>query len=64
MSTSHYELIGVHSMAKNSSPSRAPKTGAQLRDNREEREKCPPLHRRQTTEEARHHCAHWNVYQL
>ena len=28
------------SMAKNSSPSRAPKTGAQLRDNPEEREKC------------------------
>ena len=27
-------------MAKNSSPSRAPKTGAQLRDNPEEREKC------------------------
>ena len=26
-------------MAKNSSPSRAPKTGAQLRDNPEEREK-------------------------
>ena len=26
-------------MAKNSSPSRAPKTGAQLRDNLEEREK-------------------------
>ena len=38
-------------MAKNSPPSRAPKTGAQLRDNPEEREKdakCvkKPLHRR------------------
>ena len=40
-------------MAKNSSPSRAPKTGAQLRDNPEEREKCvkaaeKPSHRHMT----------------
>ena len=31
---------GEPSMTKNSSSSRAPKTGAQLRDNLEEREKC------------------------
>ena len=31
---------GEPSMAKKSSPSRAPKTGDQLRDNPEEREKC------------------------
>ena len=39
---------GEPSMAKNSSPSRAPKTGAQLRDNRRSAKKCAknPTHRR------------------
>ena len=37
-------------MTKNSSSSRAPKTGAQLRDDPEEREKCPTIHRRQNPE--------------
>ena len=40
MSTTSYELAWEPSMAKNSSPSRARKTGAQLRDNPEVREKC------------------------
>ena len=38
---SENETVQEPSMAKNSSPSRAPKTGAQLRDNLEEREKWP-----------------------
>ena len=45
MSTCCYGLIVQEpSTTKNSSSSRAPKTGAQLRDNPEEREKCgkPP----------------------
>ena len=36
---SEHEFVQESSMAKNSSASRAPKTGAQLRDNPEEREK-------------------------
>ena len=41
MSTSaEHEIVQEPSTAKNSSSSRAPKTGAQLRDNPEEREKC------------------------
>ena len=51
MLTQLYDLIVQEpSMTKNSSSTRAPKTGAQLRDNPEEREKCPPQHRRQTLE--------------
>ena len=42
-------IVQEPSMTKNSSSSRAPKTGAQLRDNLE-REKCPHQHRRQTLE--------------
>ena len=42
MSTSSEdEIVQEPSMAKNSSPSRAPKNGAQLRKNPEEREKRP-----------------------
>ena len=41
MSTSaEHEIVQGPSTTKNSSSSRAPKTGAQLRDNPEEREKC------------------------
>ena len=39
-------------MTKNSSSSRAPKTGAQLRDDPEEGEKCATLHRHQTHTES------------
>ena len=53
MSTTCYGLnVQEPSMTKNSSSSRAPKTGAQLQDDREEREKCPTLHRHQTLAES------------
>ena len=53
MSTTCYELnVQEPSTTKNSSSSRAPKTGAQLRDDPEEREKCPTLHRHQTLAES------------
>ena len=49
------------STTKNSSSSRAPKTGAQLRDDPEERGKKPNPHRHQTLDEA--HCLNnWNVH--
>ena len=41
LTSSEDEIVQEPSMAKNSSPSRAPKNGAQLRENPEEREKRP-----------------------
>ena len=60
------------SMAKNSSPSKAPKTGAQLPDNLEEREKWPKKAEKTfiaaitATAESRvpTSVANWNVHRL
>ena len=41
LTSSEDEIVQEPSMAKNSSPSRAPKNGAQLRKNPEEHEKRP-----------------------
>ena len=45
-------IVQEPSTTKNSSSSRAPKTGAQLRDDPEEREKCPTLHRQRPLAES------------
>ena len=57
------------STTKNSSSSGAPKTGAQLRDNREERDKCgktakKPFNAAIPKLNASRLCAHRNVHQL
>ena len=42
----------------------APKNGARLRDDPEEREKVPTLHRHQTQLKAPSLCAYWKVHKL
>ena len=73
MSTnSEHEFVQEPSMAKNSSLLRAPKTGAQLRDNPEEREKWRNKAEKSfiaaitTTAESREpvSVANWNVHGL
>ena len=58
---SENEIVQEFSMAKNSSPSRAPKTGAQLQDNPEERKKWPKkaektVHRRHNRHKRQPNC--------
>ena len=52
------------SMTKNSSSSRAPKTGAQLQDDPEEREKRTPPCITANPLKKPTISAHWNVHQL
>ena len=68
MSTSSEdEIVQEPSMAKNSSPSRAPKNGAQLRENPEEREKRPKRPKNPVKPPGRHkhrHTARRNNIQI